>query len=81
MYVNPQTLDMSLVKYDGFVATKYFYLPINKIDLLLDQIFTIHFDEFGYGKSNFSWDMRYLNNRNLIGDCDNSDYCIKGEIV
>lgn len=80
MYVNPKTLEMSLNARPEFRLTKYFYLPINKKDLLLDQTFSLEVTDFGYNKTSFSWDITYLNNRNLLGDCDNSDYCVVGEL-
>ena len=80
MYVKPQSLEMSLVARPGFVQTKYFYLPVNHCKDLLDQTFTLVVDEFGHNKNSFSWDIRYINNRNLIGDCSNSDYCVVGEM-
>ena len=80
MYVNPKTLEMSLNARPEFRLTKYFYLPINKKDMLLDQTFSLEVTDFGYNKTSFSWDITYLNNRNLLGDCDNSDYCVVGEL-
>ena len=80
MYVNPQTLEMSIVAKPGYRLTKYFYLPINKKELLIDEVFTLEVRDFGYNKLSFSWTISYLNNRNLIGDCDNSDYCVVGEM-
>ena len=79
MYVNPASLEMSLVAKPGFVATPYFYLPKNKCEELLDQTFTIMVEEFGHGKTRFNWDIKYTNNHRLIGDCSNSDYCVVGE--
>ena len=81
MYVNTKTLDMSLTARVGFVETKYFYLPVNKCEDLLDQVFTIVVDSFGHGQTSFSWDVRYLNSMHLIGDCSNSDYCVVGEVI
>ena len=81
MYVNPQTLDMSLIARPGFQLTKYFYLPVNKSEELLDQVFTLKMEEFAQSHVSFDWDIRYVNDRNLIGDCSNSDYCVQGEIV
>lgn len=80
MYVNSQTLDMSLVARPGFQLTKYFYLPINKNKELLNQVFTLEMNEFAHSKVSFDWDIRYVNDRNLIGDCSNSDYCVQGEV-
>lgn len=80
MYVNPNTLEMSLVAKPNYVLTNHFFLPINKKDLLVDQVFTIEVTNFGYGKTSFDWNLTYLNNRGLIGDCDNSDYCVVGDM-
>lgn len=81
MYVNPDTLDMSLIARPGFELTKQFFLPINKMDLLLDQVFNLQVSEFGYGKTSFSWDIKYLTNYYLIGDCNDSEYCVIGEVI
>ena len=80
MYVNPDNMEMSLNAKPGYRLTKYFYLPINKKESLLDQVFTLNVSDFGYDKVSFSWNITYLNNRNLLGDCNNSDYCVVGEI-
>ena len=79
MYVKPATLEMSLEARPGFVSTSYFYLPKNRCEEMLDQVFSVDVKEFGHGKTSFTWDMRYLNNQRLIGDCSNSDYCVIGE--
>ena len=80
MYVNPTTLEMSLNAKPGYRLTKYFYLPINKKTDVIDQVFTLNVTNFGHNKLSFTWNITYLNNRNLLGDCDNSDYCVVGEI-
>ncbi len=80
MYVNPKTLEMSLNARPDFKLTRYFYLPINKKELLIDQTFALEVSDFGYDKTSFSWNLTYLNNRNLLGDCNNSDYCVVGEM-
>ena len=81
MYVNEKTLEMSLSKRTGFVATPYFYLPINKAKDLLDQSFTLKFNSFGYGENKISWNIRYITTRYRIGDCQDSDYCVRGENI
>ncbi len=81
MYVKPETLEMSLEAKPGFKSTSYFYLPKNKCEALLDQVFSIVVSEFGHSKTSFTWDMRYTNNQRLIGDCSSSDYCVLGETV
>ena len=80
MYVNPASLDMSLVVKPGYKETRYFYLPINRRGDLLDQKFTLEVNNFGLNETSFSWDIYYTNNRDLIGDCSNSDYCVVGEV-
>ena len=81
MYVDPKTLQMSFEAKPRMKLTKYFYLPINKTEQLLNQVFTLKVSKFGYNQTNFDWDIRYINDRKLVGDCDNSDFCVKGEIV
>ena len=81
MYVNPSSLDMSLDIKPGYKETRYFYLPINRRKDLLDQKFTLEVNDFGLNETSFSWDIYYTNNRDLIGDCSNSDYCVIGEVI
>lgn len=80
MYVNPKTLEMSLNAKPNYRLTKYFYLPINKKSDVIDQVFTLDVSNFGHNKLSFTWNITYLNNRNLLGDCNNSDYCVVGEM-
>ena len=80
MYVNPQSLSMSLTAKPGYMLTNYFYLPINKRSKLVDRKFTLRVKDFGHNKTSFTWDIYYTNTRDLIGDCSNSDYCVVGEV-
>lgn len=80
LYVNPKTLDMSLEAKPDYVLTNYFYLPINHKTDFMDQKFTLVAPSFGYNETYFAWDIRYLTNRGLIGDCDHSDYCVRGTL-
>ena len=80
MYVHPQTMEMSLDARPDFLATNYFYLPVNRRSDMFNQKFTLRVDSFGYNKTTFSWDIRYTNTRDLIGDCNNADYCVRGEM-
>ena len=79
MYVHPKSLQMSLETKEGFVKTRYFYLPVNKKDYLLDEKMSIDLYEAGHSKNDIHWNLTYLANRDLIGDCDSSDYCVVGE--
>ena len=80
LYVNPQTLHMSLEAKPGYVLTNYFYLPVNRKQDLMNQKFSLLATSFGYNQTSFSWDIRYLTDRGLIGDCASSDYCVRGGI-
>lgn len=80
LYVNPKTLDMSLDAKPDYVLTNYFYLPINRKTDFMNQKFTLYAPSFGHNETTFSWDMRYLTDRGLIGDCNHSDYCVRGEL-
>ena len=76
MWVNPTTLQMSLVERRGFVRTRHFYMPVNKKEQLLEDRMQITVKGAGWSKNDIHYDLSYLASRDLIGDCDNSDYCI-----
>jgi len=81
MYVNPNTLEMSITKISGFSITSYFYLPINHLKDLSQSNFTFVIEGLGYSQSNFVWTVSYLVYQGLIGPCENSNYCVIGGIV
>ena len=78
-YVNPDTAQISLEAKAGFVLTKYFYLPKNGREDLLDKKMDVLLFGAGYGSSNITWNLTFLASNNLLGDCSDSDYCIVGE--
>ena len=80
MYVHPKTLEMSMFLIDGFVPTRYFYLPVNKKKEMQEERVIVSIKHGGYAKSNITWDLSYLANNNVIGRCADSDYCIVGGI-
>lgn len=79
-YVNRLTLEISNVKKDGYVETEKFFLPINKKKDFIGTEMKIVISNCGYSRFNLMFDISYDVSRGLIGDCSNSDYCIKGEI-
>ena len=81
MYVNPKNGQMSLLPKEGFTVTKNFYFPMNEKEKLVDEKFQIVLNGFSTGKTNITWSLDFLANINLIGDCDNSEYCIIGEEI
>lgn len=76
MYVNPSTMEMSFTPRTKFVETKYFYLPINGASKF--DNYQINFQIFGAGtfQTNFNYKLKYRLNKYLIGNCNDSNYCI-----
>ncbi len=80
MYVNPKTMQMSLIPRNNFLQTKYFYFPINKKDKLDNTLIRIEFNGYGHLKTDVYLNSKLTFENNLIGSCDNSDFCITGGI-
>ena len=80
LFVNPNSLSMSNRNLPGYIATNKFYLP-RKGSKLFDK-YKIEFiiDEIGVNKSNFRCTLNYFYNKNLLGDCANSDFCVVGGV-
>ena len=78
-YVDPITAQMSFNPEQGFVLTRYFYLPKNAKEDFVDTNMNVYLYGAGYGSTNITWELEYLANQNLLGDCSDSDYCIIGE--
>ena len=76
LYVNRETLRLSSTPKEGYVKTKYIYLPINEMvnQGKYDCNFVI--TDFGIDKDMVfhNFELRAL--RNTFGDCSNSKYCI-----
>lgn len=81
MYVHPKTCQMSLNPRDGFVLTNNFYLPANQKAKVLENKFMVHIESFGVGLTDINWFLEYIAQLNLIGDCDDSEYCVVGEQI
>lgn len=80
MYVSPSTLEMSLTPKDGYVQTKYFYLPRNKRNELDGYEFEIYTKNIGYNDTDVSIPLSFYSGRNVVGDCLDGDYCVIGGI-
>lgn len=78
-YVHPKTAQMSFDPEEDFTLTRYFYLPKNGREDLLDTKMNVYLYGAGLSASNISWNLTYLASQNLLGDCSDSDYCIIGE--
>ena len=80
MYVDKDTLLMSLTSLYGHIQTDNFYMPRNKGLDMDDTLFTIVIEGAGKNDTTVNIPLTYYSLRNHFGNCDDSDYCIKGEI-
>ena len=81
LYVEPKLLFMSNLVREGYVATNNFYLPVNHARDLVGASFTIEITKVGYSKTTFSWRSSLLAESPLVGDCQNSSYCVVGSVT
>lgn len=79
MYVNQLTLEMSTKSQTGYVKTKYLYFPRNGKMYETDYDFNISIFGLGIDHSTFVSSFKYKSERNIIGDCRNSQYCVVNE--
>lgn len=80
-YVNPVTLEVSRYKIFDSIKCNMFYFPINHKREFLGASFNITIADCGLNKYNLIFPITYDIYRNLIGNCYDSDYCVKGTIV
>ena len=79
LFVNPYTYEMARTQRTGFVPTKYLYLPkngfhnFNKLDL------SIYGEKLGTLSLNFNCHFSIQAQKQRIGDCVTSAYCIHTE--
>ena len=81
LYVNPETLMLSSTQKEGYVKTKYIYLPINDMQNQGKYECYFAFTNFGIDRDMLihSFELKAL--RNTFGDCSNSKYCIIRENI
>lgn len=80
LYVEPKLLLMSNSPKQGFVGTSKFYFPVNHGKDLIGSIFSFQINDFGYDGINLEWSSALLSDGGLIGDCQNSGYCVSGKV-
>lgn len=80
LYVDPITFDMSFSFLPNYKKTNNFYLPINKKKEILDTTFEIGLYDCGDNHISFYWELDYLVNTNIVGNCYESAYCIIGGV-
>ena len=81
-YVNPKTLAMSHVEKNGYVKAKNIYFAPQYYDDIQEEILmTLYVNQLGINKTSFRLNILYYPTINLVGDCNNSSYCIVGSSV
>ena len=73
-------MNMAYLPLSGYVATDNLYFPINQIDSVQGLNVTFTLRDFGNNKTNLSWTSTYYPTSNIIGQCNNSEYCIVGGV-
>lgn len=80
IYVNPYTLDIATYQIPEGIKTNKIYFPVNKKNEFLGETFDIVLSNCGLNKYNLIFQITYDVFRDLVGNCSNSDYCIKGNV-
>ena len=80
LYVEPKLLLMSNTPREGFVSTTKFYLPVNHARDLLGSTFSFEINNLGLNDITLKWSSALLTSGGLIGNCQNSGYCVTGKV-
>lgn len=80
LYVNPNSLDMSLEEKSGYVQTDKYYVSNNKFKVMQKSKIYILLNSLGRNDINVTIPLSFDNGANLLGECANSDYCVVGGI-
>lgn len=81
MFVDKNSLSMSLTSLYNYIETKDFYMPRGQGTKLDESSWRIVAKEVGVNKTNITIPLTFYSARNHFGNCDDSDYCVTGEIV
>ena len=77
LYVHKETLMLSKTAKQGYVATKHIYLPRNDMQNQDKYKAYFAFLNFGIDKDLVKHNFELRAMKNIIGDCQNSEYCIQ----
>lgn len=80
LYVNKETLQMASYPKAGYEATDEIFVPIGAMNLLEENECYILIREAGYSCSEIIIPLTFYSDRNYLGDCYMSDYCIVGGV-
>lgn len=76
LYVEPNSLLMSVTPRNGFLETTKFFFPRNYYSSEKDIDMRIIIRKAGYNQFDIQYNFIYFSNLRYIGDCRNSQYCI-----
>lgn len=79
-FVDRLNLECADYKINGFVQTEKLFLPVNKKKDFLGTEVLLKIYGAGFNKYNLTFHLFYDVTRELIGTCNQSDYCVKGEV-
>ena len=80
LYVEPTMLYMSTNAKPNYRSTNNFYFPVNHAKDLVGELFSFSINQVGYSKTTFYWQTSLFSESPLIGDCQNSGYCVVGTL-
>lgn len=81
MYVDEYDLTMSLTAKLGYSQTSTFYMPRGKNKELDETEFKIVIISAGKQDTDITMPVTYYSLNNRFGNCDDSEYCVRGGIV
>ena len=77
-YYQPDSLEMSITPRGGFKQTQTFYLPVSIDESFESNDMYVFLEDFGYCKSDIKIPLRFYLEKQYLGLCDLSSFCIKG---
>ena len=77
LYVNPYTYEMARSQLNGFVKTKYLYLPKNGFHDFESIKLNVNATNLGVACVNMTYDVYIESDKSRIGNCVTSQYCIR----
>lgn len=81
MYFDKNSLSMSLTSLYGYQQTNKFYMPRSKGKEMDETQFKIVIEGAGRNNTKIIIPLTYYSLRNHFGNCDDSDYCVRGGIL
>ena len=80
-YINKRTLETGDIYREGFIFSPSFYLPINGKERFDNKILYLDFVEFSKSKITFSYPLRYISGKAIVGTAPEGEYYVSGGIA